>query len=255
MMKEKVVLLALLSIVSWVFLLGEGYGADPKTLKLGETVFKRRCAFCHGQKGDGKGMAEFVYKKAKGKVWKLYPRDFTNGVFRFRSTPTGSLPTDEDLLRIIENGIPRSSMPPAKDLSNDEKKAVIAYVKTLSPRWKEEGTGTAIMTKKPEWVGSVKSVEKGEQIYKDMKCWECHGEKGRGDGPKSDTIVDDWKKPILPFDFTVGKLKRGNNLEDIYLAYTTGLDGTGMPSYEDSLNDEDRWHLVSFTMKLMKKIQ
>ncbi len=251
-MKEKIVLLALLSIVSWAFLIGEGYGADPQTLKLGETVFKRRCAFCHGQKGDGIGMAEFVYKKAKGKVWKLYPRDFTNGVFRLRSTATGSLPTDEDLLRTLTDGIPRSSMPPAKDLSKDEKKAVIEYIKTLSPRWKEEERGKPITAAKPDWVGSPKSTEKGELVWKEMKCWECHGEKGRGDGPKSDSIKDDSKRPILPFDFTIGALKRGTTPENIYLAYTTGLDGTGMPSYEDSMNEEDRWHLVSYTMKLMR---
>lgn len=100
-------------------------------------------------------------------------------------------------------------------------------------------------------MGSPESVAKGEQVWKNMKCWECHGEQGKGDGTKSETIKDDMKRPILPFDFTIGALKRGSAPEDIYLAYTTGLDGTGMPSYEDSLNEEDRWNLVSYTQKLM----
>lgn len=253
-MKGKIYPLSILVILSLLFLDAVSNAADPQTLKLGKTVYQRRCAFCHGQKGDGKGQAEFVYKKAKGKVWKIYPRDFTLGVFRFRTTPSGSLPTDEDLLRIIEQGIPRSSMPAARDLSKEEKIAVIEYIKTLSPRWKEEGSGTPIKTTRPPWVGSPESIEKGKLVYKEMKCWECHGEKGRGDGPKSDIIKDDWKKPILPFDFTIGALKRGTKEEDIYYTYTTGLDGTGMPSYEDSLSEEDRWHLVSYTLKLMKKI-
>jgi cytochrome c oxidase cbb3-type subunit 2 len=110
--------------------------------------------------------------------------------------------------------------------------------------------------KRPSWVGSPASVEKGKQVYKDMKCWECHGEEGKGDGPKSDKLKDDLGRPIVPFDFTTGKLKRGTSPGNIYITYTTGLDGSGMPSYEDSLkNEEDRWHLVSYTLKLMKMVK
>ncbi len=252
-MNKKFVSVVMFCAVFLAFVIGESYGAD---LSLGKRVFESRCAFCHGSNGDGKGSADFVYRKAKGKIWKLHPRDLTQGVFRFRSTPTGSLPTDDDLIRILTNGIPRSSMPQAKDLSAAEKKAVVDYIKTLSKRWKDEGPGTPIVvTAKPEWVGTPASVEEGAKIWKEMKCWECHGEKGKGDGPKSDDIKDDQKRPILPFDFTLGALKRGSDDADIYLAYTTGLDGTGMPSYEDSLNDEKRWHLVSYTKKLMGKLK
>ncbi|MBV6340419.1 c-type cytochrome [Candidatus Magnetobacterium casense] len=253
-MRKNLVLVATICTLLFTFVTGEVYGAD---LALGKKVFQRRCAFCHGQKGNGNGYADFVYKtNEKGKIWKLYPRDFTQGVFRFRSTATGSLPTDADLLRLIEVGIPRSSMPPTRDLDDAERRAVVEYIKSLSPRWKDEGQGTAIeVGQKPDWVGSPESVEKGAQVWKEMKCWECHGEKGRGDGTKSDELKDDQKRAILPFDFTIGALKRGTTDEDIYLAYTTGLDGSGMPSYEDSLDNEKRWHLVSFTKKLMGKIK
>ncbi|MBF0318813.1 MAG: c-type cytochrome [Nitrospirae bacterium] len=253
-MKGKVAVFVAVCVVLMAVVVGESYGASEADV--GKKVFERRCAFCHGLNGDGNGSAEFVSKKDKGKIWKLYPRDFTQGVYRFRSTPTGSLPTDEDLMRIMTVGIPRSSMPAAKDLSDAEKRAVIAHLKTLSKRWKDEQPGEAIsVSNKPDWVGSPESVEKGALVWKEMKCWECHGEKGRGDGPKSNDIKDDQKKPILPFDFTVGALKRGTTEKDIYLAYTTGLDGTGMPSYEDSLNEEQRWNLVSYTLKLMGKIK
>ncbi len=254
-MKGKVAVFVAVCMVFLAVAFGESYG-DASQAALGKKVYDRRCAFCHGLNGDGNGTAEFVYKKDKGKIWKLYPRDFTQGVFRFRSTPTGSLPTDEDLMRILTVGIPRSSMPATKDLSEAEKKAVIAYIKTLSKRWKDEEPGVAIpVASKPDWVGTPESVEKGAQVWKEMKCWECHGDKGKGDGSKSNEIKDDQKRPILPFDFTVGALKRGNANEDIYLAYTTGLDGTGMPSYEVSLDEEKRWHLVSYTLKLMGKIK
>jgi cytochrome c oxidase cbb3-type subunit 2 len=254
-MKGKAAVFVAVCLGVFMAVVGESYG-DASQAALGKKVYDRRCAFCHGLNGDGNGMAEFVYKKDKGKIWKLYPRDFTQGVYRFRSTPTGSLPTDEDLMRVLTVGIPRSSMPAAKDLSEAEKKAVIEYLKTLSKRWKDEKPGVALpVTAKPDWVGTPESVEKGAQVWKDMKCWECHGDKGKGDGTKSSDNVDDWKRPILPFDFTIGALKRGTADKDIYLAYSTGLDGTPMPSYEDSINEENRWHLVSYTLKLMGKIK
>lgn len=119
-MKGRVVSLVVLGVVFWAFVVGESYGADPQA-QLGKTVYERRCAFCHGLSGNGHGTAEFVYKKKEGKIWKLYPRDFTFGSFKFRSTPTGSLPTDADLMRILTRGIPRSSMPAGRDLSDAEK--------------------------------------------------------------------------------------------------------------------------------------
>ena len=149
-------------------------------------------------------------------------------------------------------GITKSLMPPHKEeLSAEEKKAVIEYIKAFSERWQEEEPCEVIAVNKPKWVGTTVSVEKGIRIYKEMKCWECHGDDGRGKGPKADKIKDDWGNPIPPFNFTAGALKRGGSPEDVYITFTSGLDGTGMPSYEDSLNEEDRWHLVSYTLKLM----
>ena len=84
-----------------------------------------------------------------------------------------------------------------------------------------------------------------------MKCWECHGDTGKGDGPKSNQLKDDFGRKIVPFDFTTGELKRGTSPEAIYITFTSGLDGTGMASFQDSLSEQDRWNLVSYTLKLM----
>ncbi|MEW6410435.1 MAG: c-type cytochrome [Nitrospirota bacterium] len=251
----------LLPVLSIILLIsqqiGIAYETETKKPDLGKNIYEERCMICHGAKGNGKGLAGVMKRAEKnGRIINVEPRDFTIGVFRFRSTPTGYLPTDEDLMFLIDKGITRSFMPPHKDqLTMEEKKAVIGYIKTFSTRWKEEEQGESIPVKKPRWVGSSKSVERGKKVYKEMKCWECHGEHGKGDGPKSDKIEDDWGKPIVPFNFTVGALKRGASAEDIYITYTTGLDGTGMPSYEDSLGEGDRWHLASYTLKLMGKIK
>ncbi|KWT76423.1 c-type cytochrome [Candidatus Magnetominusculus xianensis] len=230
-------------------------GADGKGVD-GKKVYESRCVICHGAKGDGKGLVDVVHRnEKKGMVWSVFPRDFTSGTFKFRSTPTGCLPTDADLARVIAGGIPRAYMPSSSDLSDESVKAVIKYIKTFSKRWTEEEACKPIPIKKASFVGTAESVKKGEVLYDKMKCWECHGKEGRGDGSKSDSLKDDWGDKVLPFDFTSGATKMGFAPENVYAAYTTGLDGTGMPSFQDSLSEEDRWNLVSYTLKLMGRLQ
>ncbi len=83
-----------------------------------------------------------------------------------------------------------------------------------------------------------------------MKCGECHGETGKGDGEKADTLKDDLGQPAPPNAFTRGVYKGGGDPSDIYLRFTTGMDGSPMPSYEDSLTNEERWALVFYTLSL-----
>ena len=64
-------------------------GADlPPNLPLGARVFAQRCAVCHGPDGRGNGPA------APSLIPR--PRDFTLGLFKFKSTPHGQPPTDDD---------------------------------------------------------------------------------------------------------------------------------------------------------------
>ena len=75
----------------------------PKTkaqalLNRGRNIFLHMCVYCHGEDGNGGGTAtDYLYP---------WPRDFRKGIFKFRSTPTGTLPKDEDLYRTIINGVP-----------------------------------------------------------------------------------------------------------------------------------------------------
>lgn len=220
----------------------------------GKKLYEVRCLLCHGENGDGKGLVGIIRRAEKnGRVLEIYPRDLTMGVYRFRTTSTGCLPDDKDLTDIISKGVPRSFMPAHNEIPDKEKEAIKEYIKTFSFRFEEEDPCDPIAVEKPLWIGSADSIEKGKKIYQDMKCGECHGYKGKGDGPKSNDLKDDWGKQILPFNFATGDLKRGSSAENVYITFTTGLDGTGMPSYEDSLNEDDRWHLVSYTLKLMEK--
>lgn len=236
--------------------LGVASAQDQKVIDRGKSIYASRCVICHGDKGDGKGLVGIVHRaQTSGVVQTIYPRDFTAGVFKFRSTPSGDLPTDADLMRVLEEGISRAGMPSQRDMTEADRMAVIAYLKTFSKRWAEDEPGTPIVIgKPPAFVASSESVSRGKTVYGTMQCSKCHGDFGRGDGPSSADLEDSWGDKILPFDFTSGPLKGGSSPEMIYRTFVTGLDGTPMPSYQDALPaDQDRWDLVSYCVSLMKK--
>ena len=163
--KTAAVFFFLALLICVVAVAGNTYAADNKTLELGKKVYESRCIICHGDKGDGKGLMGIVsrYQK-KGSVQTIYPRDFTTGVFRFRTTSTGCLPTDDDLMRVITGGIPRAYMPSQEDVPLNEKKAVIPYIKTFSKRWKEDDPCKPFPGKEPAWLGGADSGRKRQEI-------------------------------------------------------------------------------------------
>ncbi|MBI5682320.1 MAG: c-type cytochrome [Deltaproteobacteria bacterium] len=229
--------------------------ATPELIAKGKNIYFKRCSFCHGLMGDGNGpAAEQMLPR---------PRDFTLGLYKFRSTETGALPTDEDLFRTISRGIPGSAMQTfdidkiKNGLTEEERWQVIYYIKTYNEDFSDKELDPyqqAVKISK-QVVSSAESISKGAQRFKEMKCWECHGDTGRGNGPNAPKLKDKFKgDPILPFDLTKGwRYKAGNLAEDIYKRFSTGLNGTPMPSFSDSLNDEERWHLANFVFSLQKR--
>lgn len=220
-------------------------------------MYARYCAGCHGDEGDGQGPAASMLI--------VKPRDFTTGIFKFRSTPSGSLPTDEDLYKIITRGVYRTSMPDWGLLPERERVAVVEYLKTFYPRWDELGAGTPIhIPPPPPTLGGPESVERGHELFELLECTACHGEDGRGGGPAAKTLDPDvWGNPQKPFDFTKGRLKGGPTVQDVYRTFMTGIDGTAMPSYGDIFaepDDEyiyegDAWNLVAYILSLRKGSQ
>ncbi len=228
-------------------------GGDEQ-VEAGKKVYNKYCVICHGPKGDGKGLMGIIHRyQQNGIVVGIYPRDFTAGMFKFRSTPTGSLPMDSDLLRTVTKGIPRSGMPSHTDVPLEQRQAVIEYIKTFSGRWDQEKPSDPIeIGQPPKYVGSAESIKRGDEVFTMMGCFQCHGMTGQGDGPASGSLEDNWGDSILPFDFTSGSLKGGSGSRDIFRTFMTGLDGTPMPSYQDSLTPQQQWDLVSYCLELMK---
>jgi mono/diheme cytochrome c family protein len=93
-------------------------------------LYRLHCAHCHGISGDGQGPT--------AQILNPYPRDYRPGIFKFKSTYTAAEPTDDDLRRIVHDGIPGTAMPSFALLPPDEIDALVEYVKYLSMRGQME---------------------------------------------------------------------------------------------------------------------
>jgi mono/diheme cytochrome c family protein len=208
----------------------------------GEPHYRRFCVGCHGELGDGEGdNAMWIDPK---------PRNFTLGIFKCRSTPTGTLPTDEDLFNTIGRGLINSNMPQWRPLTDQDRADLVAYVKHFSPRFASEKPGSPIqIPPKPEIT--AERIKAGQEVFRRVECWKCHGVEGRGNGPSADTLKDDQDRPIKAFNFhDTDRFKCGTTDEDLYKIFMTGLDGTPMPSFMDNLKPEDAWNLTFYMRTL-----
>ncbi len=215
-------------------------GGDARA---GKVVYDAKCAVCHGERGDGKGKAAYLLFPK--------PRDFSTGVYKFRTTPSGSLPRDEDIFRTISRGVAGTAMPSWEgELGEQERWDLVAYLKTFSERFAEEAVEEPLAIP-PAPARTAEDIARGKEVYARMKCADCHGETGKGDGPSAKTLKDDDGNRILRYDFTRGGRMKGGSLPaDVYRTFSTGLDGTPMPSYLDVLPEEDRWRLTYYVLSL-----
>jgi mono/diheme cytochrome c family protein len=208
-------------------------------------LYTRSCANCHGSDGTGRGPASAALSPA--------PRDFTNGTYKFRSTTSGSVPSDEDLYRAIAVGLPGTSMPGWKGILSDaQMRGLVTYVKHFSPRFASAPPG-AVKTS-PAVPASPESLAKGRKAYDALSCGACHGENGTGSGAVTLSLKDDWGHDLKPASLDEPWTFRGGaTAADIYLRLKTGIDGTPMPSFADSATDQDLWHLANYVVSLARK--
>ena len=207
----------------------------------GKVVYERYCISCHGELGNGGGeFAEWITTK---------PRDYRQGTFKWRSTPSGSLPLDSDLDKTIRDGVYGTFMPSWYAIGEQSRRDVIAYIKSFSARWTTEKPQPPIQIPAEPPYSDV-SVQRGRAVYEKSNCAQCHGQGALGDGPSAHELKDDWGNPIVPYDLTEGHIKCGNTGQDIYRVFITGLNGTPMPSFTDSITPAEAWDLVHYIQSL-----
>ena len=220
------------------------YFPDSHAIARGMRDYNRYCIWCHGEYGDGRGPSR--------KHLDPQPRDFTGGTIKCRTTPSGTLPTDADLRHSITFGFHGTGMPSWGTLSSFQLDDLVAAIKSFSPRWTTEGVPPPIVVP-PEPPTTPDSVKRGKEVFAKMQCAQCHGERGHGDGPAAETIKDDWGATLRVANFTKPKaLKCGDSSARIYTTFMTGINGTPMPSFAQSINTAEAWDLVHFVMSLRR---
>jgi len=232
-------------------------------------IYAYRCSVCHGENGAGDGpAADFLYPR---------PRDFTMGLFKFKTSPGDLPPGDDDLFQSIKFGLPGTSMPGWSALLTDEQiRELITTIKQfdVSAIWAPEDApgedfdddgrytklDLTVVTEREPTDGqipySVESVAKGESIYEE-NCRKCHGTEGRGDITSGKFLEDDWGFATWPRDLTMpwtwrasgaayGSTEVGNDEEsrdevirNIYTRLSVGIPGTPMPAHQATNEGEE----------------
>jgi len=214
-------------------------GGEPAQ---GKVIYEKKCALCHGTdgKGDGPGAVNLDPK----------PRDFTKAKYKIRTSASGQAPTDADLFHVISDGMPGTSMPAWKVLPEKDRRDLVAYVKTFADEAFKAAPKVAELPK--EVASSKESLARGKEMFEAIECNKCHGNAGRGDGPSAPELKDDWGHPVRPANLTKAwNFRGGESARDVATRLGTGLMGTPMPSFIDSVEKpEDIWHLANYVKSL-----
>ncbi len=207
----------------------------------GKLLYGRHCQVCHGANGDGSG--------PRASELSPLPRNFTKGVYEFRTTATGTLPTDEDVWKVISDGLHGTAMVPWISLPEKERWALVAFVEGFSPRFGTERRSAALTV--PSLPSETPAlIAQGKRVFNDSGCVECHGKSGHGDGPSVPSLKDSAGRSIAPLDFANATFRHGSSLADIFLTIRTGLDGTPMPSYANSFSVDQTWAVAAYVRSL-----
>ncbi len=238
--------------------IGAEPGETPKLLKAAKKIYERQCIACHGETGEGDGIAAYLLSPK--------PRNFGNGKFNRRNTPPKNLPAGQDLFTAISEGLLGSSMPPWKDyLTKEERWGLVYYLKKNLIAMRDEDTGEIFtlyefdppkppLTVPAEIPATPENIAIGEGAYQSVsECWTCHGRSGRGDGPKSQEIVNALGERIYPIDLGKGIYKLSSNNEEIFRRIRDGITLAPMYSMSKTLTDDEVWCLVHYVRSLVSR--
>ncbi len=214
-----------------------------------EQLYLTYCAQCHGEEGDGEGpVADFLYPR---------PRDFTLGVFKYKTSHADSeFPYDADLRKTIKQGLPGTAMPAWGSRLNDaEINGLIQLIKEFGD-WAEE-TPEELGIEPIELGTPVpadhESLARGRQLF-EKACVQCHGREGRGNVTSGKRLKDDWGYRIWPRNLTRPTTWRWTrDAKDIFQRISAGIRGTPMPEHTTERSERERWDIANYVMTLREK--
>src|SRR5215217_190005 len=241
--------------------------AEPAAdmIEAGKRVYFTKCVWCHGVDGAGDG-------PGADRLWPR-PRNFNQGTFKIRHTASGELPLfdarkpvagQNDLFETVTHGLPGSAMPSWEGILTEEQRLqVLAFVTTqlvkdrkFTDKQSESQTILQMADLKPK-AATEESRKRGSELIVDKKCIECHGVEGRGDG-NAFNLKDDWGFSIQPANWHKCWNFRGSrqdpyNVKNIFRTFSTGVNGTPMPSFADNTTVDERWDIANWVNSLCER--
>jgi mono/diheme cytochrome c family protein len=234
-------------------------------IEAGKRVYFTKCVWCHGVDGAGDG-------PGADRLWPR-PRNFNQGTFKIRHTASGELPLfdakkptpgQNDLFETVTHGLPGSAMPSWEGILTEEQRLqVLSFVTTqlvkdrkFTDKQSESQTVLQLGDLTPI-APTEESLKKGAELVVEKKCVECHGADGRGDG-NAFNLKDDWGFSIQPANWHKCWNFRGSrqdpyNVKNIFRTFSTGVNGTPMPSFADNTTVEERWHIANWVNFLCER--
>jgi len=154
-----IVLVGALASAVFLFASASPAGAQAGDARAGRAVYERKCALCHGEKGDGKGPGADLLDPR--------PRDFTTGIYKIRTT-VNKTPTDRDLFDVITRGMPGTFMPAWDVLPEKDRWNLVAYLKAFAADKFKEAPKKQELPK--EVASSPESIRRGKEMYEAIEC-------------------------------------------------------------------------------------
>lgn len=233
--------------------LEESSGEEVASVESGEldedavdAIYTKRCAQCHGIDGDGLGVAaEFMFPA---------PRDFTIGLFKYKTTDADSeFPSDTDLRDTIRDGLTGTAMPAWKSILTDtEIDALIEKIKVFG-YWDGEtpedlGLNPIEMPTMP--VVTPELLALGQEKFETI-CADCHGPEGRGNITSGKRLADDNGVRIWPRNLTRPETWRVTmEVADVFQRLSVGIPSSPMPEHTTALDADTRWAVANYVMTL-----
>jgi DMSO reductase family type II enzyme heme b subunit len=182
------------------------------------------------------------------------PRDFTLGLFKYKTTDADSeFPTDADLRNTIRDGLTGTAMPGWKELLSDKEiDALIAKIKVFG-YWDEEDPADL----KPIEMGEMPAVTPeilavGRENYQTI-CAECHGLAGRGNITSGKRLTDDGENRVWPRNLTHPESWRMTvGAKGVFQRLSVGIPSSPMPEHTTALDVETRWAIANYVMGLQQ---
>ena len=204
-------------------------------------LYGTHCGVCHGigGKGDGPAMGALHPR----------PRDFTTGVYKFRSTPSGTLPMVEDVVKSTRVGLPGTSMSGyAEILSPAEIESVSRTILAMAPPESRPGIPISLgSAPRP----SRENTARGRDLFVRSGCAACHGP--QGNAPAWRPAREDPGGPSRPTPLTEPwAFRGGSDRESVARRILTGIDGSVMPPLAGRLAPQEAWAIASHVTTLAR---